>query len=46
MLRPMIAETCSNTINVTPPAPRARSVTFSYLLLNFWGEMDKVSPKH
>jgi len=27
--RPMVAGPCSNTINVTPPAPRVRSVTFS-----------------
>jgi len=37
---------CSETINVTPPAPRVTSVTFSYVLLNSWDETDRVSPKN
>jgi len=27
--RPMVAGPCSDTINVTPPAPRAGNVTFT-----------------
>jgi len=30
---------------VIPPTPTARSVTFSYFLLNFWGETDHFQTK-
>jgi len=35
-----------SNLGVTSPAPRAKSVTFSYFLLNFWGETDRVFPKN
>ena len=36
----------NDELDVTPPTPRARSIMFSYFLLSFWGEMDRVSPKN
>ncbi|KAJ8444804.1 hypothetical protein Cgig2_014993 [Carnegiea gigantea] len=35
-----------HTLAATPPTLRVKSVTFPYVLLNSWDEMDKVSPKN
>ena len=42
----MVLSGLTGWTDVTPPAPRAGSATFSYFLPNFWGETNGVSPKN